>query len=73
MNQLTKILIILFIISLTISCTDKKKEDDQDGNIMNEDQTEIMEGEDHMHEDSQTDGHRMDDNTPMEMNEEQDH
>ncbi len=70
-NQFIKVVIVLFITSLTVSCTDKKNQEDQDhGDMMNEDQTEIMEGDNHMH---QTDGHRVDDTTPMEMNEETEH
>lgn len=70
-NQIIKVLIVLFITSLTISCTDKKKEDDQNHReMMNEDQTEIMEGDDHLHENDQTDKHMVDDTATMEMNEE---
>lgn len=70
-NQIIKVVIVLFITSLSISCTDKKKEEDQNhGDMMNKDQTEIMEGDDHMRENDQTDEHMVDDTTPMKMNEE---
>lgn len=71
-NQFVKMLIVLFVTSFTLSCTTQQKDENQDhGDMMDDDQTEMMEGnDDHMHEDGQSDEHMMNDTTSMEMNEE---
>lgn len=71
-NQFVKMLIVLFVTSLTISCTTQQNDEKQNhGNMMDDDQTEMMEGDnDHMHEDEQSDQHMMNDTTSMDMNEE---
>lgn len=71
-NQFVKILIVLFVTSLTISCTTQQHDENQNhGDMMDDDQTEMMEGDnDYMHENEQSDDHMMNDTTTMEMNEE---
>lgn len=69
LNHFIRTLMLLGIISVTISCTDKKKEEDQNEEIMNENHTEMMEGNDPMHEDRQQEGDMMNDTTSMPMTE----
>jgi hypothetical protein len=61
-NQFLKILILLIITSITFSCTDKKKEEDQHHQeVMNEVRTEMIDGDNLMHEDDKHNGQMMDD------------
>lgn len=70
-NQLFKVFAVVFIASLAVSCPTQQKDEHQEhDNMMHDDQTEIMDGEDHMHKDEQAEEHMMDDSTSIQRNEE---
>lgn len=71
-NQILRMLVVLLICVFASACNNTRQNENQDhGDMMGDDQTEMMEGnEDHMHEDEQSDEHMMNDTTSMEMNEE---
>lgn len=60
-QQILKTLILILVTGFAISCSNTKQSEDQEhGEMMEDDQTEMMEGEDHDHD-------HMDENTEMTM------
>lgn len=71
-DQILNVLIVMLVGVFATACNNPRQNENQDhGDMMNDDQTEMMEGnDDHMHEDGQSDEHMMNDTTSMDMNEE---
>ncbi|MEQ8238766.1 MAG: hypothetical protein RIA69_06120 [Cyclobacteriaceae bacterium] len=71
-NQFVKILTVLFITSFIISCgTQQNNENQEHSDMMNDNQNEIMEGDEHMHEvEGDVHIHEMEDDGHMHEDEE---
>jgi len=71
-DQILNVLMVMLVGVFAISCNNTRQNENQGhGDMMDDDQTEMMEGnDDHMHEGGQSDEHMMNDTTSMDMNEE---